>query len=142
MRRLLSLAAVYKGKSLAEAASIGGMDRQTVRDWALRFNADDPAGLLNRKGACRPRLLTPDQMQALAELVETDPDRAVHVVVRWRRINLQRVLEARFDVKVRLPSLSRLLDELAFSHTLDAHIGHLPKGRRIEIWFQDEARFG
>jgi transposase len=92
------------------------MDRQTLRDWALRFNADGPDGLLNRKGAGRPRLLTPDQMQALAELVETGPDRAVHGVVRWRRIDLQRVLEERFDVNVSLPSLSRLLDELAFSH--------------------------
>jgi len=46
----------------------------------------------------------------------TGPDRAVDGVVRWRRIDLQRVLEERFDVKVSLPSLSRLLDELAFSH--------------------------
>ena len=116
VRRLLALAAVYEGKGRAEAASIGGMDRQTLRDWALRFNADGPDGLLNRKGAGRPRLLTPDQMQALAELVETGPDRGIDGVVRWRRIDLQRVLEERFDVKVSLPSLSRLLDELAFSH--------------------------
>ena len=74
VRRLLSLAAVYEGRSRAEAASIGGMDRQRLRDWVLRFNADGPDGLLNRKGAGRPRLLTPHQMQALAELVETGPD--------------------------------------------------------------------
>ena len=116
VRRLLALAAVYEGRSRTEAAAIGGGDRQTWRDWALRFNADGPDGLLNRKGAGRPRLLSPDQMQALAELVETGPDRAVHGVVRWRRIDLQRVLEERFEVKVSLPSLTRLLDELAFSH--------------------------
>lgn len=116
VRRLLALAAVYEGKSRTEAASLGGMDRQTLRDWVLRFNADGPAGLVNRKGAGRPRLLSPDQMQALGELVETGPERAVHGVVRWRRIDLQRVLEDRFEVKVSLPSLSRLLDELAFSH--------------------------
>jgi transposase len=116
VRRLLALAAVYEGRSRAEAASIGGMDRQTLRDWALRFNADGPDGLLNRKSTGQPRLLTPDQMQALAELVEIGPDRAVHGVVRWRRIDLQRVLKERFDVKVSLGSLSRLLDELAFSH--------------------------
>ena len=100
VRRLLALAAVYDGRSRTEAASIGGMDRQTLRDWALRFNADGPDGFLNRKGAGRPRLLSPDQMQALAKLVETGTDRAVHGVVRWRRIDLQRALEERFDVKV------------------------------------------
>jgi hypothetical protein len=38
VRRLLALAAVYEGRSRTETASIGGMDRQTLRDWALRFN--------------------------------------------------------------------------------------------------------
>ncbi len=57
VRRLLALAAVYEGRSRTEAASIGRRDRQTLRDWALRFNADGPDGLLNRKGAGRPRLL-------------------------------------------------------------------------------------
>lgn len=116
VRRLLALAAVYEGRSRAEAAAIGGMDRQTLRDWVLRFNAEGPDGLANRKGAGRPRLLTPDQMRALAELVETGPDPAIHGVVRWRRVDLQRVLEARFGVRVSLTSLSRLLDELGFAH--------------------------
>lgn len=116
VRRLLALAAVYGGKSRGEAAAIGGMDRQTLRDWALRFNAEGPDGLTNRKGAGRPRRLTAEQMQALAELVETGPDPAVDGVVRWRRLDLQRVLKERFGVTVSLTSLSRLLEELAFSH--------------------------
>jgi len=44
-RRLLSLAAVLDGKSCAEAATIGGMDRQTLRDWGHRFNTASPDGL-------------------------------------------------------------------------------------------------
>ena len=32
-RRLLSLAAVRNGMDRGEAAKIGGMDRQTLRDW-------------------------------------------------------------------------------------------------------------
>ena len=43
-RRLLSIAAVLDGMSRAEAAKIGGMDRQTLRDWVHRFNAHGPAG--------------------------------------------------------------------------------------------------
>jgi len=45
IRRLLALAAVYDGRSRAEAAQVGGMDRQTLRDWAHRFNAEGPEGL-------------------------------------------------------------------------------------------------
>ena len=49
-RRLLSLAAVRDGMDRAAAAKIGGMDRQTLRDWVHRFNALGPEGLLdNRK---------------------------------------------------------------------------------------------
>jgi hypothetical protein len=37
-RRLLALAAVRDGMNRTEAARIGGMDRQTLRDWVHRFN--------------------------------------------------------------------------------------------------------
>ncbi len=59
-RRLLALAAAYDAMSRAEAAKIGGMDRQTLRDWAHRFNAEGPDGLTNRPGAGRPRRLSAD----------------------------------------------------------------------------------
>jgi transposase len=137
-RRLLALAAVYDGMSRAEAARVGGMDRQTLRDWAHRFNGEGPDGLKNRAGAGRRRRLSDAQMQELATIVETGPDRAVDKVVRWRRIDLKRVIEERFGV---------VYSELAFSHisglrTLAAHVGHLPPATPIEVWFQDEARLG
>lgn len=46
-RRLLSLAAVRDGKDRGEAGKIGGMDRQTLRDWVHRFNASVPEGLFD-----------------------------------------------------------------------------------------------
>jgi len=76
-RRLLALAAVYDGMSRAEAAKVGGMDRQTLRDWVHRFNDEGMDGLTNRKGAGRPRLLSDEQMKELGEIVETGPDPAV-----------------------------------------------------------------
>lgn len=87
-RRLLSLAAVLDGMSRSEAARIGGMDRQTLRDWVHRFNADGSDGLLDgwSKGP-EPRLSTQQRVE-IAELVETGPDRTVHGVARWRRIDL------------------------------------------------------
>jgi len=69
IRRLLALAAVYDGMSRAEAARIGGMDRQTLRDWAHRFNADGPKSLTDHPRAGRPRQLTDSQMRELAEIV-------------------------------------------------------------------------
>jgi len=116
IRRLLSLAAVYDGMSRTEAAKIGGMDRQTLRDWVHRFNEAGPDGLVDRKGPKRCRRLSEAQMQELAELVETGPDMAVDGVVRWRRIDLQRVIEERFGVTYNERTISKLLAALGFSH--------------------------
>jgi Winged helix-turn helix len=48
-RRLLALAEIYDGGSRSDAARIGGVGLQIVRDWVLRFNAKGPDGLLNGK---------------------------------------------------------------------------------------------
>jgi hypothetical protein len=47
VRRLMAIAAVLDGASRAEAAKVGGMDRQTLRDWVIRFNEQGPDGLIN-----------------------------------------------------------------------------------------------
>src|SRR5271167_4221633 len=90
-RRLLSLAAVLDGMNRTEAARIGGMDRQTLRDWVHRFNEHGPDGLNDSWAKGKPARLSLEQQAEVAELVETGPDRAVHGVVRWRRVDLQRV---------------------------------------------------
>ena len=84
-RRLLSLAAILDGMSRTEAARIGGMDRQTLRDWVHRFNERGPDGLKDTWSKGRPSRLSASQRAELAQVVETGPDRAVHGVVRWRR---------------------------------------------------------
>jgi transposase len=115
-RRLLSLAAVLDGMSRTEAARIGGMDRQTLRDWVHRFNADGPDGLRDgwSKGP-EPRL-SAEQREEIAQLVEPGPDRAVHGVVRWRRIDLQRVILERFGIAYHERTIGKLLKALGFSH--------------------------
>jgi transposase len=115
VRRLLAVAAVYDGMKRHEAATVGGMDRQTLRDWVHRFNAEGAAGLVDRKAPGAARRLTPAQLLALAEIVETGPDPEIDGVVRWRRIDLQAVIKARFDVDYHERSVSRLLHELGFS---------------------------
>jgi transposase len=115
-RRLLSLAAIVDGMSRSDAARIGGMDRQTLRDWVHRFNERGPDGLLDdwSKGS-GPRL-SPDQQAELAQLVETGPDRLVHGVVRWRRVDLQRVIGERFGVHYHERTIGKILKTLGFSH--------------------------
>ena len=138
-RRLLSLAAVYDGMSRGEAARIGGMDRQTLRDWVHRFNEEGPDGLTNRKGAGRTRYLSDVQMKEPGEIVETGPDPAVDGVVRWRRIDLKRVIEARFGVIYSERGISRLLGELGFAH-ISARPQHPRQDKRIIEAFKKKLR--
>jgi hypothetical protein len=63
-RRLLALAAVRDGMNRTEAARIGGMDRQTLRDWVHRFNQHGPDGLIDIKPSGRPPKLSEEQRQA------------------------------------------------------------------------------
>ena len=115
-RRLLALAAVRDGMNRTEAARIGGMDRQTLRDWAHRFNQYGPDGLIDIKPTGRPSKLSDEQKEALKQLVETGPDPEKDGVVRWRCVDLKRVLGQRFGVDLSEVSLGRALKKLGFSH--------------------------
>ena len=90
-RRLLALAAIYDGASRTEAAKIGGVTLQVVRDWVVRFNAQGPDGLIERKAPGRQRRLNEAHRAALAALIESGPIPAVHGVVRWRIVDLRQV---------------------------------------------------
>lgn len=115
-RRLLSLAAVADGRSREEAALIGGMDRQTLRDWVHRFNELGPDGLKDiHSGGPKERLST-EQKRQLAQIVETGPDPATDGVVRWRRVDLKRVIEERFGVVYHERYVGKLLKQIGFSH--------------------------
>src|SRR5215212_10546270 len=115
-RRLLSLSAVLDGMSRTEAARIGGMDRQTLRDWVHRFNEAGPDGLRDSWSSGPRARLSPEQLAELAEVVETGPDPALDGVVRWRRIDLKKVIEDRFGVAYHERHVSTLLKRLGFSH--------------------------
>src|SRR6202521_6174674 len=115
-RRLRALAAVYDGKDREAAARIGGMDRQTLRDWVHRFNEHGPDGLINIKPTGRRPKLSAEQRDVLRELVEAGPDPERDGVVRWRCVDLQRVLGQRFGVDLSTVAIGRVLKRLGFSH--------------------------
>ena len=83
-RRLLALAAIYEGATRTEAARIGGVTLQVVRDWVVKFNALGPEGLIDRKPPGQPSRLTDAHRAALITRLDEGPIPAVHGVVRWR----------------------------------------------------------
>ena len=75
-RRMLALALVLEGADRKTAAETCGMDRQTLRDWVHRYNAEGLVGLSNHRSAPRPRRLDPGQVSELMAWLETGPDPA------------------------------------------------------------------
>ena len=113
-RRLLTLALIYDGASRGEAASLGGVTLQIIRDWVLRFNADGPDGLLDRKAPGGRPKLNGRQLQALREIVQSGPIPAIHGVVRWRRKDLALWLFEEFRISLEESSVGRELRALGF----------------------------
>jgi transposase len=106
-RRLLALAAIYDGGSRTEAASIGGVTLQIVRDWVLKFNAAGPAGLIDRWAPGPTLKLKDEHRAALAGMIEAGPTPAVHGVVRWRLIDLCQWVWEEFGISITKSSMSR-----------------------------------
>lgn len=113
-RRMLALAMVLDGADRKTAAETCGMDRQTLRDWVHRYNAEGLPGLHDLKTPGPKPKLTADQQAKLAEWVETGPDPARHGVVRWRRVDLRDELERRFDVALHERSVGKVLAKLGY----------------------------
>jgi transposase len=113
-RRLLSLATIYEGGRRQDAAKVGGVTLQIIRDWVMRFNADGADGLLHRWSSGPKRKLTDTHRQALVEIVECGPDPAIHGVVRWRRCDLTQWLYKKFGVLVEESTVGRTLRELGY----------------------------
>ena len=134
-RRLLSLAAILDGMSRTEAARIGGMDRQTLRDWVHRFNERGPDGLKDTWSKGHPPRLSIEQRAELAQVVETGPDRAVHGVGRWRRIDLQRLIAERFGVAYHERTVGKILHQLGFRR-ISARPRHPAQDERIVAEFK------
>ena len=113
-RRMLAIALVLDGVDRETASQTCGMDRQTLRDWVHRYNAEGIAGLENRKVPHRPRRLVPEQMAALAAWVEAGPDPARDGVVRWRRRDLQARIASEFGVELHERSVGKQQVALGF----------------------------
>src|ERR671932_1495083 len=114
-RRMLALALVLDGASRAEAARHAGMDRQTLRDWVHRYNAEGLPGLHDRSRSGRKPRLTAEQEAELATAVERGPDPARDGVVRWRRVDLRALIQTRLAGRQHVRTVGKLLRRLGFT---------------------------
>lgn len=113
-RRLLALAEIYDGAQRRDAARIGGVGPQIVRDWVMRFNAEGPNGLIDRKPPGQPPKLNAAQQRALARMIEDGPIPAVHGVVRWRLVDLMAWVWEEFRIVIAKQTLSRVLRSMGY----------------------------
>jgi transposase len=106
---------VFDGHSRLLAAQAGGMDRQTLRDWVHRYNADGLAGLADRPRPGRQPRLAEAQRSEVAKWVEDGPDLKTDGVVRWRCADLRDRIATKFNVHLHERSVGKLLKKLNFS---------------------------
>ncbi len=116
-RRVRAIAAVLEGHTRREAANIGGMERQTLRDWVHRFNTDGPAGLKSLRSPGRPPKLDVAQQNELAVIIARGPDPLAHGVRRWRLADLVRLIRDQFGVEHDEVSVGRIMKRLGYSYT-------------------------
>src|ERR1700677_646907 len=113
-RRLLTLAVIYDGATRTEAAKIGGVTLQIIREWVMRFNARGASGLLDGKSPGQPTRLNDVQRQAIVQMIESGPIPAIHGVVRWRLIDLSQWVYEEFRITVAKQTLSRELRAMGY----------------------------
>jgi len=113
-RRLLAIASILDGTRRSDAAKSAGMERQTLRDWVHRYNAEGIEGLKDRPQPGRKPLLGEEQLSQLDKLVETPPDPVKDGVVRWRCADLKAQIKRRFGVEISERSVGRILNARGF----------------------------
>ena len=114
-RRLLTIAAALEGLSRETAARVAGMDRQTLRDWVIRYNQGGPAGLSDDWGDGRPCRLTEGQQATLKAIVLQGPDPEVDGVSTWRLIDRCQSVQERFGVRYSETGMGKLIRSLDLS---------------------------
>ena len=163
---MLAIAMALDGHLREAAAEACAMDRQTLRDWVLRYNEYGLPGLYDLAQPGPRPLLTAEQEAEVVTWVENGPDLAKDGVVRWRRVDLRDRIKDRFGVVFHERSIGKLLRRLNFrrisvrprhpetdeeeQETLKKILVALVRAaipdaladKAVELWYQDEARVG
>jgi transposase len=114
-RRILGVANALDGMSREDAARSAGMDRQTLRDWVIRYNAHGLDGLTDQPRDGRPSKLGPEEKAALVEIVLAGSDPEASGISAFTRDDLVAICEERFGKRLHATSMGRILRELGLS---------------------------
>ena len=114
-RRMLAIASALDGMSREGAAQAAGMDRQTLRDWVLRYNEHGLDGLADRARDGRPPKLAPEETAELLRIVYAGSDPEVSGISAFTREDLVRLCEERFGKRLHASSMGRILRNLGLS---------------------------
>jgi len=143
-----------------------GVDVQTLRDWAIRYNARGLDGLRDAARSGRPRKLDESQTAEPVSLIEGGSDPDAGEPSRWTLGMLQQWIDDRFEVDLTVEGVRQMLRRLGFRHLSPRPIhpkanpeaqecfrhnfsqlvqeilpGNVP-GEDVLLYFQDEARIG
>ena len=114
-RRILAIANALDGMSREDAGRAAGMDRQTLRDWVLRYNAHGIDGLADRWNGGRPPTFTAQEQAEIVEIVLKGSDPETTGISAYTLEDLVAICEARFGKRMHPWSLGRLLKKLGLS---------------------------
>ncbi len=114
-RRILAIANALDGMSRENAARSAGMDRQTLRDWVLRYNGHGIDGLADRWNGGRPAMFDAEEQAELMRIVLAGPDSEASGISAYTLEDLANICEQRFGKRMHPWSLGRLLKRLGFS---------------------------
>jgi len=114
-RRILAIASALDGMSREDAAHSAGMDRQTLRDWVIRYNEHGLDGLADLPREGRPPKLDTKEKAELVRIVLAGPDPEASGLSAFTREDLVRICKERFDKSLHVTSMGRILRELGFS---------------------------
>jgi transposase len=131
--RMFAIANVLDGLSREDAATHAGMERQSLRDWVHRFNAEGVEGLRDRPHKGRPRRMHKGIEEAFCKRVDKGPEADTDKLVRWRRVDLQAWLKSEHTISYHERSIGKILKRLGYSHvsTRPVHPENDPKALRL-----------
>ena len=114
-RRMLAIANALDGMSREDAARSAGMDRQTLRDWVIRYNEHGLDGLADHPREGRPPKLDAQEKAALVEIVLAGPDPEASGISAFTRDDLVAICDERFGKRLAATSMGRILRDLGLS---------------------------
>ncbi len=113
--RLLAIANALDDMSRERATEQAGMDRQALRDWVIRYNAEGTDGLHDRPRSGRPSFLDDGQMAVFRVMVLRGPDVERDGVSSWKAKDLCLLVERRFGIRYQENGMLKLLHSIGLS---------------------------